>query len=648
MMSAETSEQLDIANERYLLSQAMLVATTSITRCTEPQAVLRALCDSFANSSTHVKLAWMRLGELDADILHPEYAVGRAAVSAGGLQISRQRGRLDCSVVQAIENWDSSAGDIAGERCPVLEAIDGWDAAAGAVSCGSCSGQGLGLYSVVALPIGQPGTRFAGVVVLYADLPGYFDAIGTSSFSAFVELANAALEQCTLLRNLTHTASHDLLTGVLNRRGTQECMDRELARSIRKGRPFSVLLFDVDRFKLVNDRLGHKEGDTVLRAVADVSRHLLRSEDYFGRWGGEEFICVLPDTIREDAMVLAERMRKNIKNARVSVSSGSINVTASFGVSSFPHDGDNIDKLIAAADAALYQAKRSGRDRSVSAEVVQQDVYSIGNMLDAALSDNRIVPAYQPIVDLATGKVVAEETLARMLSPGGELIDASQFIAAASQLQLLHRIDQAIVLQAFSHCVVGLQTGMNRLDHFINISADLLRHSEMVDQLLEAARAYCSGCSGLIGATKPMIIEITERELLADIDAARDMLMPFIDFGLRLALDDFGSGYSSYQYLADLPIDFLKIDGSLVRRVHEPKVRAIVQGIQDTADALNITTLAEFVENARTEAILKDIGVHWAQGYYYGKPTIVSQHGLAVGSCRRERMDVAGDARANR
>jgi EAL domain-containing protein (putative c-di-GMP-specific phosphodiesterase class I) len=251
------------------------------------------------------------------------------------------------------------------------------------------------------------------------------------------------------------------------------------------------------------------------------------------------------------------------------------------------------------------------------------------------LSENRIVPAYQPIVDLATGKVVAEETLARMITPDGQVVEAGRFIAAASQLQLLHRIDQAIVMQAFSHCVVGLQSGMNRLDHFINISADLLRHSELVDEMLQAARKHCSGCGGLIGDVKPMIIEITERELLADIDTARDMLMPFINFGLRLALDDFGSGYSSYQYLADLPIDFLKIDGTLVRRINEPKVRAIVQGIQDTANALNITTLAEFVENARTEAILREIGVHWAQGYYYGKPAIVHQHGFPLAPGRQ-------------
>jgi diguanylate cyclase (GGDEF)-like protein len=634
-MPAETPIKLDIVSERYLLSQALLSATASMARCAEPGEVLRAICHAFATASDHIKLAWMRLGGLDREILRPEYAEGAAAVYAGDLQISRNPVRGECPEMDALECGDTVSGGITPQACPVLEAIESWTAASGEFSPTDGRVNKFGLCSVVALPVGPRSTELSAVVALYSDLPGYFDRVGTEFFAAFMHLANSSLEQCNLLRNLTHMASHDVLTGLMNRRGTQECMEHELARSVRKERPLSILLFDIDRFKLVNDRLGHKEGDVVLKAVAEAAHSMLRGEDYFGRWGGEEFICVLPDATRGDAMALAERMRKSIAHTQVEAPSGVIGATASFGVSTFPHDGDSIDKLIAAADAALYQAKHAGRDRCVSAEAVQQDIYSIGNMLDSALSENRIVPAYQPIVDLATGKVVAEETLARMITPDGQVVEAGRFIAAASQLQLLHRIDQAIVMQAFSHCVVGLQSGMNRLDHFINISADLLRHSELVDEMLQAARKHCSGCGGLIGDVKPMIIEITERELLADIDTARDMLMPFINFGLRLALDDFGSGYSSYQYLADLPIDFLKIDGTLVRRINEPKVRAIVQGIQDTANALNITTLAEFVENARTEAILREIGVHWAQGYYYGKPAIVHQHGFPLAPGRQ-------------
>lgn len=612
MMLPATPQHLDIVEERLKLSQALLNATASMARSTEPSIVFRAICDSLVQATPRIKLAWMILGDLDAHILHPEYAVGPAAVYAEAIQITRNPAQA--------------------EHCPVREAIQRWKA----VSQGIPDGQGpvnaAGLQSVMSLPVGKAENTLAGVVTLYADVPEYFDAIGGDLFTAFVHLANASLEQAALLNNLTHLASHDLLTGILNRRGIQECMERELARSERRKLAFSVILFDIDRFKLVNDRLGHKEGDIVLRGVADAARRVLRNEDYIGRWGGEEFICVAPETDREGAMHLAERIRSNIKDTPIAVSSGEINATVSLGLVTYPHDGESLDKLVATADSALYQAKRAGRDRSVSASLVQQHIHSMGNMLDQALREQRIVPAYQPIVELATGKVVAEETLARLVTPEGDVVPAVDFIEAAHQLQLLHRIDHAILLQAFSHCVVGLQTGMNQLNHFVNISADLLRHRDLVENTLSAAREHCSACGDAIGDTKPMIIEITERELLVDIDNARELLQPFIDFGLRLALDDFGSGYSSYQYLADLPVHFIKIDGALVRRLNEPKVRAILQGIQDTADALGIITLAEFIENTETESILRDIGVHWGQGYYYGKPTIISHQGLSCGN----------------
>jgi diguanylate cyclase (GGDEF)-like protein len=637
-MSAQPAAQLAITNERYQLSQALLAATASLANCTEPEGVLRAICDSFAASSPHIKLAWMRLGNLEADVLQPQYAVGPAARYAQGVQVFSKLERADCPVGHALARWETVAADVTQDCCPVLVAVDCAKRLEAENSHDPCCSGKPGVLSVVGLPVGRKHGRLSGVVALYADQPGYFEAVGTAFFSAFIHLANASLEQCALLGNLKHRASHDALTGVLNRRGTRDCMENELARSVGETRSFSVLLFDVDRFKLVNDRLGHEEGDRVLDGVADTAGRLLRDEDHFGRWGGEEFICVLPEVNREEAMVVAERMRRAIRGTPVPVASGSINVTVSFGVSGFPQDGSSVDKLIAAADAALYQAKQSGRDRCISAELVQQDVFSIGNRLDAALTEQRILPAYQPIVDLTTGKVVAEETLARLISPSGEVIDAGRFIAAASQLQLLHRIDQAIVMQAFTHCAVGMQSGASRIDHFINVSADLLRHTEIVQEMLDAARRYCSGCGELIGDVKPMVIEITERELLSDINAARELLMPFTEFGLRLALDDFGSGYSSYQYLADLPIDFLKIDGSLIKRVNEPKVRAIVQGIQDTASTLGIITVAEFIEDAATESILKEIGVDWGQGYYYGKPAVECQQAGAAAplpNCRR-------------
>ena len=331
---------------------------------------------------------------------------------------------------------------------------------------------------MIALPIGEQNSKNSGLILLYSDIADFFNYIGTEFFSSFTHLANKALQQNALLNDLSHLASHDMLTGAMNRRGIQEILDKEIARSKRRQSSLSIILFDIDRFKLVNDRLGHTEGDKVLKFVSDTAHHTLRNEDYFGRWGGEEFICVIPDTPHCEAIQIAERIRNNINSSPIEAGQQNLNISASFGVSSFPKDADCTDKLVIAADTALYQAKRSGRDRVVSINTVQQHIYNVGSMLDSALCEGRIVPAFQPIVDLQSGSIVAEEVLAQLKTTTGEMLPAKDFIDSAHQLQLLHRIDKAILLQAFSHCLTGVQAGNPRIDHFVNISADLLCHRD--------------------------------------------------------------------------------------------------------------------------------------------------------------------------
>ena len=571
--------EIDFENERYLLNHALLDASVLIPNSPDAQTILKIICDRLIKSSHYIRDASFLFAE-------PQQPAITSSVAQEAIQAaSKSWTPVTCNL--QIDSSNYSHNDY---------------------------------MSLVVLPIGLQNKQDAGMVLLYSDMADFFNYIGTDFFRSFTHLANKTLQQNALLNKLSHLASHDMLTGAMNRRGIQEILDKEIARSKRRQSTLSIILFDVDRFKLVNDRLGHVEGDNALKFVSDTAFQTLRNEDYFGRWGGEEFICVIPDTPHCEAIQIAERIRKNISSRPIQAGQMSLDISASFGVASFPGDADCSDKLVVAADTALYQAKRGGRDRVISINKVHQHIYNVGSMLDSALCEGRIVPAFQPIVDLQTGKIVAEEVLAQLKMPTGEMVPAKDFIDSAHQLQLLHRIDKTILLQAFSHCVTGIKTGSHRIDHFVNISADLLCHRDLVEEIIESAFNKCSQCENEIGALKPMVIEITERELLSDIDTAIELLTPFTDFGFRLALDDFGSGYSSFQYLADLPIDFLKIDGALIQRVMEPKVRAIVQGIQDTASSLGITTLAEYVENPVTEAILKDIGINLGQGFYYGKP----------------------------
>jgi diguanylate cyclase len=390
------------------------------------------------------------------------------------------------------------------------------------------------------------------------------------------------------------------------------------------GRPFSMLLFDLDRFKMLNDNYGHDIGDKVLLGISQIAKTTLRTSDWLSRWGGEEFLAILPDTDENGALKIAERLREEIEKFSISFNDQKINTSASIGIANYPRDGDTSDFLVKAADAALYEAKKSGRNRVVEAKG-KREIYSIAAKLNAAIENNRLLPAYQVIVDLKTGKTVAEEALARLIDESGSLIEATDFISAAMELQLTHLIDYQIIKQTMNHCATNIAGGGQRIAHFVNISADLLLHQDSIHSLFAEAQAACILCGVDMGPIKPLVLEITERQLLGEANAVKAKLAPFIDFGMRLAIDDFGSGYSSLQYLVDLPVSFLKIEGSLIKQVKDERVRRIIKRISDIAKDLQLTTVAEFVEDADTADILRELGIDWAQGYFFGRPVLAKQ-----------------------
>ncbi len=243
--------------------------------------------------------------------------------------------------------------------------------------------------------------------------------------------------------------------------------------------------------------------------------------------------------------------------------------------------------------------------------------------LRMAIGEKRIRPAYQPIVEVASGQVVAEEALARLMTSNGAEIPASAFIELAEDKGQVHHIDFQLISHTVRRCVGKVAQGDAPIDHFVNISADLLQYPGLVQDILDLAVQSCTSCFSAVPEQKPLVIEITERQLLTDIPRTREVLAPFLDFGLRLAIDDFGSGYSSLLYLADLPVTFLKLEGELVRRApYEPKVRAILRGVQELAEELEVKTVGEFVEDERTLDTIREIGIDWAQGYHFGRPEV--------------------------
>ncbi len=428
-------------------------------------------------------------------------------------------------------------------------------------------------------------------------------------------------------QEIARMAMEDHLTGLANRRAAEDRLEMEWNRARRDRGTFGIAIVDIDRFKLVNDQYGHHVGDQVLRHVADVMANTLRGGDWVARWGGEEFIVCFHDMDCRGAMTAADRLRKQVKSKVVALPQGELPVTVSMGVSLYGPEHPSVDAMLAQADALLYEAKAGGRDRVVCArsEAVRKGgVIWEGAQVQSALHEGRLIPAFQTIVDLRTGRVVAEEALARIRAKDDSLIPAQGFIQAAEALHLVSAIDQSISASAMDRCARAMQArkGDGAIAHFINLSPQFLANGEEVEALLEKARGYCRTCGLPEAATKPLVIEITERQG-GDILSLKKHLKPLTDFGFRLALDDFGSGYSSFLYLAELPVNFIKIEGWMVQRiVRDARTRQLVETLVNTAQKFNITTVAECVETAETAQVLCDIGVDWAQGYYFSRPEV--------------------------
>jgi diguanylate cyclase len=443
---------------------------------------------------------------------------------------------------------------------------------------------------------------------------------------AFIELLAAWFGQILLeqqqLAELESIAMTDALTKLTNRRAAEARFTEEMARAKRAGEIFSIAVCDLDRFKLVNDHYGHDTGDQVLLHVADIMKSNLREGDWVARWGGEEFIIFLHQSDANAAHNAMERLRLAIKNNPVSTAHGSLDITTSIGIGTFRGESD-LASVLSEADGCLYEAKRAGRDQVVISVSSRRGTLWKAGMLQHALTENRLVPAYQVMVDLRTQEVVADEALARLVEPDGRIVVAGEFIEAAEGINLIHVVDEVIARQSIQRCAVNARTGKERsgFAHFINLSPQFLARRDLVEAMLRQVAEQCVDCGTATGPVKSVVLEITERQLIGNFEDLVSDLKPLLDFGFRLALDDFGSGYSSFLYLASLPVSFLKIEGWMVQNMRKnPKVLGMVKSIIALARDQGITTIAECVEDIATADLLRELGADWAQGWYFGRP----------------------------
>ncbi len=424
-------------------------------------------------------------------------------------------------------------------------------------------------------------------------------------------------EQKELLQRLALT---DMLTNLPNRRAAEDRLQQELARAQRKGSGFAIAMVDLDHFRLVNERYGHATGDAVLKEISQRLLTGLRDCDWVARWGGEKFLFFLHDSTAREAVSTLERLAEQIKATPVTTEIGTIPLTLSAGIGGVHLGSYDIHRALETADVSLRGAKSAGRDK-VHAILDLDSGWSIQTVKNA-VQDNGLRLATQVIIDLQTGLAVADESLARLVTRQGELIEAEKFIGMAEGLGIIADLDQHMAQLSMSRCKKRLDEGGSpNFAHFINLSPQFLARRSFVDALLQTAQSFSESCNKNGESGNPLVLEITERQRIGNLGTLRADLQPLLDFGFRLALDDFGSGYSSYMYLANLPISFLKIEGWLVLNMQrEHKIASIVESIASFARKEGIQTIAEHVENAETARILREIGVDWGQGWFFGYP----------------------------
>lgn len=410
-------------------------------------------------------------------------------------------------------------------------------------------------------------------------------------------------------------AHYDPLTDLPNRTLFNKELSNELERAKAKDESIAILFMDLDRFKVINDTLGHSYGDRLLRAVADRLRAVVHHENsLISRLGGDEFTFFFPDTTREEAGQIAEQLLEAMSEP-FALEHMNIYVTPSIGISMYPDDGDEIEVLLKNADSAMYHAKERGKNnyQFFSERTYQQASLKLRleSELYRALEQNQLVLEYQPVVDLERERIAGFEALIRWEHPELGRISPMQFIPMAEETGLIVPIGEWVLREACRQTKQWHDQGMDHLSIGVNISwRQFVSHDfcDTVERILEE--------TGL----DPQYVELEITESVAhDADYAIRMLERLKQLGVTISIDDFGTGYSSLSYLSKFPIDRLKIDQSFIRDLNDGN-RAIIKTIIDMAHNMNISVVAEGVEIEEHLDFLKVLRCPKVQGYYFSKP----------------------------
>lgn len=440
--------------------------------------------------------------------------------------------------------------------------------------------------------------------------PGLLDVRLTVAEAAVKDIARRR----QLEDDLKFLAQHDSLTRLFNRSQLEAGLTSAILKA-REGRPGVVLYLDLDNFKIINDTLGHDAGDKLLLQVAAVLQALVRSEDLLVRFGGDEFVLILPDCAMDDAVRLAETLIARIEELVFVAEGRTFHVGASIGAALI--DGtQEAGEVMGSADAACYAAKAHGRNR---VEIHRQETSEIARLvadtdwstrIKDAMRDGSLQLWFQPVVSLTSREILYQEILLRYVNAGSDIpVNPNVFLSAVRRFGQSTKLDRFVIARAFDALArtPGLAVS-------INISGALFEeetYCEFVESMLAD--------SGI--DSRRVLFEITENELIPNLQNASGAIQRLQAAGCRFGLDDFGTGFSSLTYLKNLPIDFLKVDGAFVRDLpNQAFSQAALKAIRIISDTLNIGTVAEFVETREEYELLQKIGMSYAQGHYIARP----------------------------
>lgn len=415
--------------------------------------------------------------------------------------------------------------------------------------------------------------------------------------------------------DINNLATRDVLTNLLNRRVFYEMANTKIKHSLRHDKIFSLLFIDVDNFKIINDNYGHNHGDIFLKNLAKILKENTREEDVVARYGGDEFVIILDNTNIENSKIIVERIQEDLekfkKNEKLFVPK---EITLSIGIVEYPQHGQTIDDLLSISDEMMYRGKYDGKNQIITCnndmlkELIETNKLKKELVFDA-VKNSSLIPFFQKIYNPLDKNDIVYELLMR-IEVKNKILEAEEFIDIAESTGLINELD----LQLFNKSLEYLKSINYEKKLFINISPKSLMAHNYINNITKIVKNNNFNPENIV-------FEITERDTVKNMMYLERLIKELITKGFKFAVDDFGSGFSSFIYIKKFNISYLKIDGTFINNITKNKTDLIfVKSMIFMAKELNIKTIAEFVETKEVYELLLELGIDYIQGYYIHKP----------------------------